>query len=180
MPPILALPPPPANLPHLRSARRNSLNRRRFCGGACGLKLVRSSPAYEHPTSLGAALAGGREELRQEWRRLYGGVAPRISRCLLVLAIGYRIQEIEQGGLGKATRRKLVTIAKTLRTSGRLAAAPSLSLKPGARLIREWSGRTTTFGLRAIRGRACVIGTQQYPSTCRARTAATPNGRRNA
>ena len=39
------------------SARRNSLNRRRFCGGACGLKLVRSSPAYEHPTSLGAALA---------------------------------------------------------------------------------------------------------------------------
>ena len=40
----------------------------------------------------------GPEELRQEWRRLYGGVAPRISRDLLVLAIGYRVQEIEQGG----------------------------------------------------------------------------------
>lgn len=82
------------------------------------------------------------EELRQEWRRVYGGVAPRISRDLLVLAVGYRIQEIEQGGLGKATRRKLRTIAKTLRTSGRVAVTPSLSLKPGARLIREWGGRT--------------------------------------
>jgi hypothetical protein len=86
----------------------------------------------------------GSEELRQEWRRLYGGVAPRISRDLLVLAIGYRIQEIEQGGLGKATRRKLVTIAKTLRTGGRVAATPNLSLKPGVRLIREWGGRTHT------------------------------------
>ena len=65
------------------------------------------------------------------WRR-----RPRISRDLLVLAIGYRIQDIEQGGLGEATRRKLLTIAKTLRTSGRVAATPSLSLKPGARLWR--------------------------------------------
>ena len=86
----------------------------------------------------------GSEDLRQEWQRLYGGVAPRISRDLLVLAIGYRFQEIEQGGLGKATRRKLVTIAKTLRTGGRVAAMPSLNLKPGARLIREWGGRTHT------------------------------------
>ena len=68
----------------------------------------------------------------------------RISRDLLVLALGYRSQAIEQGGLGKATRRKLLTIAKTLRTSGRVAATPSLSLKPGARLIREWGGRTHT------------------------------------
>jgi len=86
----------------------------------------------------------GPEELRQEWRRLYGGVAPRISRDLLVLAIGYRVQEIEQGGLGKATRRKLQTVAKTLRTTGRVAATPSLSLKHGARLIRECGGRVHT------------------------------------
>jgi hypothetical protein len=39
---------------------------------------------------------------------------------------------------------------------------------------------TRAFGLRAIRGRACVIGTRQYPSTCQARTAATRNGRRSA
>jgi hypothetical protein len=87
----------------------------------------------------------GLEELRLEWRRLYHNDAPRISRDLLILGLGYRLQEIEQGGLGKATRRKLQTIAKALRTTGRVGATPSLSLKPGARLVREWCGRTHTI-----------------------------------
>jgi hypothetical protein len=86
----------------------------------------------------------GLEELRREWRRLYHGDAPRISRDLLVLAISYRVQEIEHGGLGKATRRKLRTIAKALRTTGRVGSTANLSLKPGARLVREWRGRTHT------------------------------------
>jgi hypothetical protein len=84
----------------------------------------------------------GLEELRREWRRMYQSEAPRVSRDLLVLALGYRLQETEQGGLGKATRRKLQTMAKALRTTGRVGAVPSLSLKPGARLVREWHGRT--------------------------------------
>ena len=84
----------------------------------------------------------GLEDLRREWRRLYDRDAPRISRDLLVLALGYRLQETEQGGLGKATRRKLQTMAKALRTTGRVGPMPSLSLKPGARLVREWHGRT--------------------------------------
>ena len=69
---------------------------------------------------------------------------PRISRDLLVLGIAYRLQEIEHGGLGKATLRKLQTLAKTLRATGRVGPTPSLSLKPGARLVREWHGRTHT------------------------------------
>ena len=52
------------------------------------------------------------EELRREWRRLYHSEPPRVSRDLLIRAIGYRLQEIEHGGLGKSTRRKLQTIAK--------------------------------------------------------------------
>src|ERR1019366_1727367 len=86
----------------------------------------------------------GLEELRREWRRLYHSEPPRISRDLLVLALGYRLQEIEHGGLGKSTRRKLQTMAKALRTTGRVGPTPSLSLKPGARLVREWRGRTHT------------------------------------
>jgi hypothetical protein len=86
----------------------------------------------------------GLEELRREWRRLNHGEPPRISRDLLILALGYRLQEIEYGGLGKATRRKLQTMAKALQTTGRVGPAPSLSLKPGARLVREWRGRTHT------------------------------------
>ena len=86
----------------------------------------------------------GPQELRLEWRGLYQTDAPRISRDLLVLGLGYRLQEIEYGGLGKATRRKLQTIAKALQRTGRVGATPSLSLKPGARLVREWRGRTHT------------------------------------
>ncbi len=33
-------------------------------------------------------------------------------------------------------------MAKALRTTGRVTPTPSLSLKPGARLVREWRGRT--------------------------------------
>jgi hypothetical protein len=84
------------------------------------------------------------EELRGEWRRLYHTNAPKISRDLLVLALGYRLQEIEHGGLGKSTRRKLQTMAKTLRKTGRVGPLPGLSLKSGARLVREWRGRTHT------------------------------------
>jgi hypothetical protein len=67
-----------------------------------------------------------------------------MSRDLFVLALAYKIQEIEHGGLGKATRRKLQAIARALQTTGRVGAAPSVSLKPGARLIREWRGRAHT------------------------------------
>jgi hypothetical protein len=84
------------------------------------------------------------DELRREWRRVYHYEPPRISRDLLILGIGYRLQEIEHGGLGKTTRRKLRTLAKTLRATGRIGPTPSLSLKPGARLVREWHGRTHT------------------------------------
>src|SRR6516225_889397 len=84
------------------------------------------------------------DELRDEWRRLYASEPPQISRDLLVLGLGYRLQEIDQRGLGKATRRKLKTIAKNVRKTGRVGPAPSISLKPGARLVREWHGRTHT------------------------------------
>jgi len=43
-----------------------------------------------------------------------------------------------------STRRKLQTVAKALRKTGRVGPLPSLSLKPGARLVREWRGRAHT------------------------------------
>jgi len=100
-------------------------------------------------------------ELRLEWRRLYRTEAPQISRDLLILALGYRLQEIEYGGLGKSTRRKLHTIAKALRTTGRVGAAPSLTLKPGARLVREWHGRTHTV---TVTEDGFEYGGTSYPS----------------
>jgi hypothetical protein len=84
------------------------------------------------------------DELRQEWRRLYHREPPRLSRDLLMRGIGYRLQELQHGGLSKSARRKLKTLAKMFRTEGRVAPDPGLSLKPGARLLREWHGRTHT------------------------------------
>jgi hypothetical protein len=85
------------------------------------------------------------DDLRGEWRRLYRCEPPRISRDLLIRGIAYRRQELKHGGgLGKATRRKLKTLAKMFRTTGRVGPDPGLSLKPGARLVREWHGRTHT------------------------------------
>ncbi len=101
---------------------------------------ARSPRAMPHLVRASASL----DELRREWRRLYHYDPPRISRDLLILGIAYRRQEIEQGGLGKATLRKLRTLAKSLRATGRVGPTPSLSLKPGARLVREWRGRTHT------------------------------------
>jgi hypothetical protein len=103
----------------------------------------------------------GLEDLRHEWRRLYHSEPPRISRDLLVLALGYRLQEIAHGGLNKATRRKLQTMAKALRTTGWVGPAPSLSLKPGARLVREWRGRTHTV---TVTEDGFEYGGTNYPS----------------
>ena len=96
----------------------------------------RTAPAVAEPAS--------REDLRCEWRRLYRSEPPRISRDLLTRGIAYRRQELEHGGLSKATRRKLKTLAKMVHTTGRVAPDPGVCLKPGARLVREWHGRTHT------------------------------------
>jgi hypothetical protein len=100
----------------------------------------RSSAQATNVALDGASL----DEVRGEWRRLYHSVPPRISRDLLVRGIGYRLQKIEHAGLSKTTRRKLKTLAKMFQTEGRVAPDPGLSLKPGARLVREWHGRTHT------------------------------------
>jgi hypothetical protein len=102
-----------------------------------------------------------RDELRREWRRLYNHNPPRISRDLLILGIAYQQQEIEHGGLGKATLRKLQTLAKTLRTTGRIGPTSSLTLKPGARLVREWRGRTHTV---TVTEDGFEYGGASYPS----------------
>ena len=78
------------------------------------------------------------EGLRREWRRLYHKEPPRLSRNLFVLGLSYSLQESAQGGLSKATRRKLQTMAKSVRTNGRVGPAPSLSLKPGESRPAIW------------------------------------------
>jgi hypothetical protein len=83
-------------------------------------------------------------QLRDEWRRLYRSQPPRMSRDLLVRAVAYRLQELANGGLSKATQRKLVALTRELETNGSIVPDRDRDIRPGARLVREWRGRTHT------------------------------------
>ncbi len=85
------------------------------------------------------------DELRSEWRRLYRAHPPkRVARDLLALGVAWKIQEQAYGGLGAATKRRLVDLAKTMEQDGDLARRRVARLKPGAKLIRECRGETHT------------------------------------
>jgi hypothetical protein len=84
------------------------------------------------------------QQLRDEWRRLYRGQPPRLSRDLLIRTIAYRMQELVYGGLTKATRRKLDALTRDLKVKGSIVITPDKSVRPGTRLVREWGGKTHT------------------------------------
>jgi hypothetical protein len=84
------------------------------------------------------------QQLRTEWRRLYRNHPPRLSRDLLIRTIAYRMQELAYGGLSKATLRRLLALTKELQTSGGITPDSGPRIRPGARLVREWRGRTHT------------------------------------
>ena len=83
--------------------------------------------------------------LREEWRRLCRSEPPRTSRNLLLRAIAYRLQEAEFGGLPRWARQRLNGSAIGSDASDPGEQAPMAAeprLRPGARLVREWRGRT--------------------------------------
>jgi Protein of unknown function (DUF2924) len=84
----------------------------------------------------------GMPALRGEWRRLFRRDAPRLSRDQMMRGIAYRIQENAFGGLPNAVEPRLAKLMATFESEGRIVAPSPLSMKPGARLIREWRGRT--------------------------------------
>jgi hypothetical protein len=83
--------------------------------------------------------------LRLEWRRLYRAHPPtRVTRDLLMLAVAWKIQEQAYGGLTAATKRRLADLAATLERDGDVTRGRVARLKPGAKLVREWRGKTHT------------------------------------
>src|SRR6202011_1588720 len=89
-------------------------------------------------------------ELRAEWRRLHRMPPPmRLSRDLLIRGIIYQLQERAYGGLSMATARKLEQAAAGPASRGVAKPTPSVSLRPGTRLVREWRGVTHTALIHA-------------------------------
>lgn len=82
-------------------------------------------------------------DLQEAWRRHFRYPAPKkLSRALLELGIAWKVQERAHGGLSTANRRKLDELARTLSTNADLAQPRTATLKPGARLMRDWGGQT--------------------------------------
>ena len=82
------------------------------------------------------------EELRAQWRALFGADPPRKLRSsLLVQGIAYRLQEKAFGGLKPATLRLLDRIADDAAARRQAPAAPErIRVSAGTVLIREWHG----------------------------------------
>ncbi len=82
-------------------------------------------------------------ELRARWERTGGRPAPkRASRDLLLRLVAYHLQEQTEGGLSKATRRRLAKLGGLNGQVSQTPSPPTPRLKPGCRLIREWHGVT--------------------------------------
>jgi Protein of unknown function (DUF2924) len=79
-------------------------------------------------------------ELRAEWKNLTGLSAPNVGTALLRRLLAQRLQEKRLGALPAMVVRELERAV----TSGTvpMAARTTTTLMPGARLIREWQGRT--------------------------------------
>ncbi|MQA67263.1 MAG: DUF2924 domain-containing protein [Alphaproteobacteria bacterium] len=83
-----------------------------------------------------------RTELVARWQVLYGVPPPKgISRRLMVGTLTYAHQAKQQGGPSAALSRRLARLI-----GGKpIAEVPATrTLKPGARLVREWNGKTHT------------------------------------
>ena len=96
-----------------------------------------------HSSELAALAMMTYTQLHHAWRRHYRAVPPKkMSRDILELGIAWKIQENKLGGLGVSMKRQIAELARTMETKSDLAKPRAVSLKPGARLLRSWSGVT--------------------------------------
>src|SRR5258708_10324416 len=129
-----------------RRSTMNAVRKRAQLPARDAATTVAAHPTRHNELSQRIAALNGltAQQLRDEWRRLYRGQPPRLSRDLLIRTIAYRMQELAYGGLSKATQRKLDTLTKELRRKGAIVITPDAPLKPGTRLVREWRGTPPT------------------------------------
>lgn len=79
--------------------------------------------------------------LRVVWQKEYRRDPPKYSsRDFLLRALAYRVQEKAEGGLSKATLKRLAELAVRRGDVNKPAAVPAPRLRPGTQLVREWRG----------------------------------------
>ena len=87
----------------------------------------------------------GVDELRDQWRALYGTEPPAsYAKAQLVRRLAWRVQELRFGGLSDRARRRLRQIAGGDDLAGGKKRPPKprkrTALAAGTRLVRQWRG----------------------------------------
>jgi hypothetical protein len=84
------------------------------------------------------------QDLRVAWRQLHRTGPPLgLSRALLIRALANQLQEQSYGGVSRALRRRLQSLAGASEKAT-MAVDPGLVLKAGTTLVRQWRGHTHT------------------------------------
>jgi len=84
------------------------------------------------------------QDLRVAWRQLHRtGPSRGLSRDLIIRALAHQLQEQSYGGVSRALRRRLQSLARASEKAT-LAVDPGLALKAGTTLVRQWRGHTHT------------------------------------
>jgi hypothetical protein len=87
-------------------------------------------------------------ELRVAWRQLHHTGPPHgLSRDLLIRALAHQLQEQSYGGTSRALRRRLQSLSGASAKST-MAIDPSLVLKAGTTLVRQWRRQAHTILVR--------------------------------
>ena len=86
------------------------------------------------------------QEFRVAWRQLHRTGPPLgLSRDLMIRALAHQLQEQSYGGVGRALRHRLRSLAGA---SEKAAIDPGLVLRAGTTLVRQWRGHTHTVLVR--------------------------------
>ncbi len=105
--------------------------------------MTRQTTSAELEREIGVLADLPRSDLVERWRTFYRTAPPKCtSRRLLVGAIAYAMQAKNYGALKPAVRRQLRKVAHDDANGETINVITRPKLKPGARLIREWNGRT--------------------------------------
>jgi len=81
------------------------------------------------------------QELRKFWSTRWGDVPAFRARDQLLRATAWRLQADVQGGLPGRLKRELTDLGAKFGDDRGFNPGPSIILKPGSSLVREWGGK---------------------------------------
>lgn len=117
---------------------------------AVKLRLGNQAEPIDIVTALAGLRASTVPELQAKWAAIFDAPAPNASRGNLELRLGYRLQELALGGLGREARRTLDTLSDEVANGapGPMVADPRRPM-PGTQLVRDWEGVEHSVTVRA-------------------------------